>query len=213
MQEILGRMATFDFFEFVFFSDNDIRNEPVENWPLCDCLISFYSSGFPLSKAIEYAKLRKPFLLNDLEFQFKLLDRRIVYEMLQSVGLATPRYAILMRDDDGNPINTNFIENDDSVQIGDVIFQKPFVEKPVDAEDHRVYIYYPSSAGGGSQRLFRKVASRSSEYSTESSVRKTGSFLYEDFVPTDGTDIKVLCVFLWAETLQTYCRKVLSSCG
>ena len=45
--------------------------------------------------------------------------------------------------------------------------------------------------GGGSQRLFRKIGSRSSVYSSESGVRKTGSYIYEDFMPTDGTDVKV----------------------
>ena len=191
MQEILSRIAVFDFFEYVMFTDDIIQNEPIEKWPICDCLISFYSSGFPLDKAIAYAKLRKPFVLNDLEMQQKLMDRREVYKMLQSEGIDTPRYAILLRDEDGNPTNTTFTENEDSVQIGDVVFQKPFVEKPVNAEDHNVFIYYPMSAGGGSQRLFRKVGSRSSEYSNESSVRKKGSFLYEDFVPTDGIDLKV----------------------
>lgn len=28
-------------------------------------------------------------------------------------------------------------------------------------------------------------------YSPESSVRKTGSYIYEEFMPTDGTDVKV----------------------
>ena len=103
-----------------------------------------------------------------------------------------------------------------------VVFNKPFVEKPISAEDHNIYMYYPTSAGrnniyitpftsqsfkgccygvnihfcaifagGGSQRLFRKIGSRSSVYSSESGVRKTGSYIYEDFMPTDGTDVKV----------------------
>lgn len=90
--------------------------------------------------------------------------------------------------------NKDLVEHDDHIEIGDVIFNKPFVEKPVSAEDHNIYIYYPSSAGGGSQRLFRKIGSRSSVYSSESRVRKAGSYIYEEFMPTDGTDVKVYTV-------------------
>lgn len=66
------------------------------------------------------------------------------------------------------------LESEDHVEVGGVVFNKPFVEKPVSAEDHNIYIYYPTSAGGGSQRLFRKIGSRSSVYSPESRVRKSG---------------------------------------
>jgi len=83
-------------------------------------------------------------------------------------------------------IDHELIESEDHVEVNGITFNKPFVEKPVSAEDHNIYIYYPTSAGGGSQRLFRKIGSRSSVYSPESRVRKTGSFIYEDFMPTDG---------------------------
>lgn len=88
----------------------------------------------------------------------------------------------------------DLIECEDSVEVNEMLFNKPFVEKPISAEDHNIYIYYPVSAGGGSQRLFRKIGSRSSVYSSESRVRKSGSYIYEEFMPTDGTDVKVYTV-------------------
>jgi len=61
--------------EIVVFSESMILNDPIEEWPICDCLIAFFSVGFPLDKAVKYAKLRKPMLINDLESQYDLLDR------------------------------------------------------------------------------------------------------------------------------------------
>ncbi|XP_063468941.1 inositol hexakisphosphate and diphosphoinositol-pentakisphosphate kinase 2 isoform X24 [Symphalangus syndactylus] len=152
-----------------------------------------FVSGFPLDKAVAYAKLRNPFVINDLHMQYLIQDRREVYSILQAEGILLPRYAILNRDPN-NPKECNLIEGEDHVEVNGEVFQKPFVEKPVSAEDHNVYIYYPTSAGGGSQRLFRKIGSRSSVYSPESNVRKTGSYIYEEFMPTDGTDVKVYTV-------------------
>ncbi|KAM5168081.1 inositol hexakisphosphate and diphosphoinositol-pentakisphosphate kinase 2 isoform 3-T5 [Callospermophilus lateralis] len=193
MKEILERISLFKYITVVVFEEEVILNEPVENWPLCDCLISFHSKGFPLDKAVAYAKLRNPFVINDLNMQYLIQDRREVYSILQAEGILLPRYAILNRDPN-NPKECNLIEGEDHVEVNGEVFQKPFVEKPVSAEDHNVYIYYPTSAGGGSQRLFRKIGSRSSVYSPESNVRKTGSYIYEEFMPTDGTDVKVYTV-------------------
>ncbi|KAG9487964.1 hypothetical protein GDO78_007655 [Eleutherodactylus coqui] len=193
MKEILERLSLFKYITVVIFEEDVIQNESVENWPLCDCLISFHSKGFPLDKAVAYAKLRNPFVINDLNLQYHIQDRREVYRILKDEGILLPRYAVLNRDPN-KPDECNLIEGEDHVEVNGEIFQKPFVEKPVSAEDHNVYIYYPTSAGGGSQRLFRKIGSRSSVYSPESSVRKTGAYIYEEFMPTDGTDVKVYTV-------------------
>ncbi|XP_014679838.1 PREDICTED: inositol hexakisphosphate and diphosphoinositol-pentakisphosphate kinase 2-like [Priapulus caudatus] len=193
MKEILERLENWKYIQTLIFDEDQILQEPVEKWPVCECLISFHSQDFPLRKAQEYAELRMPFLINDIRAQFTLQDRRIVYKTLASQGIELPRYAVLDRDSD-NPHECTLVEGDDHIEVNGVIFNKPFVEKPVNAEDHNIYIYYPTSAGGGSQRLFRKVGSRSSVYSPEIKVRKTGSYIYEDFMPTDGTDVKVYTV-------------------
>uniref|UniRef100_A0A6I8P6G3 Inositol hexakisphosphate and diphosphoinositol-pentakisphosphate kinase n=1 Tax=Ornithorhynchus anatinus TaxID=9258 RepID=A0A6I8P6G3_ORNAN len=193
MTQILERLCRFDYLTVVILGEDIILNEPVENWPACDCLISFHSKGFPLDKAVAYSKLRNPFLINDLAMQYYIQDRREVYRILQEEGIDLPRYAVLNRDP-ARPEECSLVEGEDQVEVNGSVFPKPFVEKPVSAEDHNVYIYYPSTAGGGSQRLFRKIGSRSSVYSPESSVRKTGSYIYEEFMPTDGTDVKVYTV-------------------
>ncbi|XP_059471546.1 inositol hexakisphosphate and diphosphoinositol-pentakisphosphate kinase 2 isoform X6 [Neocloeon triangulifer] len=197
MKEILTRLQEFEYLRIVVFNEEVILKEPVENWPICDCLISFHSKGFPLDKAIQYANLRNPFIINNLHMQYDIQDRRKVYSILAKEGIEIPRYAVLDRDSPDPrqlALDHELVESEDHVEVNGVVFNKPFVEKPVSAEDHNIYIYYPTSAGGGSQRLFRKIGSRSSVYSPESRVRKTGSFIYEDFMPTDGTDVKVYTV-------------------
>ena len=52
-----------------------------------------------MEKAIEYAKLRKPYIVNNLEVQYDIQDRRRVYQILQEAGIEIPRYAILDRED------------------------------------------------------------------------------------------------------------------
>lgn len=73
---------------------------------------------------------------------------------------------------------------------------KPFVEKPSLGDNHNVWIYYPNSMGGGVKQMFRKVGNKSAEYLPDDPgrVRRDDSYIYEEFVATGGTDVKVYTV-------------------
>lgn len=95
MREILARLDEFDYIKTIIFPEETILKvwlydaffgmqeligflngkflqEPVDKWPVCDCLISFHSKGFPLDKAVAYAELVRPFTVNNLRKQFDL---------------------------------------------------------------------------------------------------------------------------------------------
>ncbi|KAF6263760.1 histidine phosphatase superfamily-domain-containing protein [Scenedesmus sp. NREL 46B-D3] len=197
MREIILRLEGSGEFEVVNFGDELILGAPVNEWPRVDCLMSWYSDGFPLAKAQAYADATRPFLINDLHMQDALQDRREVYRVLQEHGIAVPAHIVVNRDalaDGGDP--AGFIEEEDYVELGGVRIDKPFVEKPASGEDHNIHIYYPHSMGGGVKRLFRKVDNKSSCYDPHhpGTVRRDGSYIYEEFLATGGTDVKVYTV-------------------
>lgn len=93
-------------------------------------------------------------------------------------------------------VNATVVQQfDDYITINGIKLNKPIVEKPFDAEDHNIFIYYPMNVGGGCKKLFRKVGNSSSIFDQNcNEIRSEGNYIYEGFLPTDGFDIKVYTV-------------------
>lgn len=101
------------------------------------CLLSFFSTGFPLEKAEAYVELRKPFCVNNLSSEHLLRDRRLFYGVMRRHHIPVPHHVVLNRDGfEGKP-NSVVQEFEDYVVVDGTRVNKPFVEKPVDAEVRR----------------------------------------------------------------------------
>ncbi|TFK28759.1 cortical actin cytoskeleton protein asp1 [Coprinopsis marcescibilis] len=229
MREIITRLVerARGSIEVKVFGDKVILDEDVEHWPRCDVLISFFSTDFPLDKAISYVKLRAPFCINELIPQALLWDRRMVGAVLDHLKVPTPKRLEVSRDG-GAKLDAELVEamkrklgitlggfavtpevslreDGNAIIVDGQVMEKPFVEKPVSGEDHNVYIYF---RGGGGRRLFRKVGNKSSELDpTLNHPRTDGSYIYEEFIDVDNSeDIKVYTVgveYTHAETRKS----------
>ena len=60
MQSIINNLAQYNELQIIQFKEEMFLNEPIENWPEVDVLISFYSKGFPMEKALKYVNTFKP---------------------------------------------------------------------------------------------------------------------------------------------------------
>ena len=271
MQEILNLLPEQEITKIIF-DENTIFDKPIEEWPIVDALIIFFSDGFPYKKGLKYVNYRNPFLINDFEMQEVFWDRRKVLSILKEERILVPNSIIIDRgeiiDNDGenknilnksseiekqiqsfheeleneendedkkkeneknennelsNEENTNnsneisenitleeeneniiknkkkqkidLIEFDDHIEYKGKILYKPFVEKPSNGDDHFIYIYYPPNHGGGSKRLFRKTKNECSLFFPKvNKIRRDKSYIYEEFLQTDGFDIKVYTI-------------------
>ena len=54
MSAIVDRMLAFGEFEIFTFGDDCILTKPIQDWPTCECLLSWHSDGFPLAKVQLY---------------------------------------------------------------------------------------------------------------------------------------------------------------
>ena len=102
-------------------------------------------------------------------------------------------YFYLEEDDNNDLINKNLKEFDEYIEYNGKKLNKTFVEKPANGDDHNIYIYYPHC--GGQKRLFRKTKNLSSlYYPNNNKIRRDKSYIYEEYLQSDGFDIKVYTV-------------------
>lgn len=164
----------------------------VEEAAGCDAVLVLWSQFFPakqlgkLSELTDRAGGKGTLLLNDVQHIVHMQDRRWLLKKLKDSNLATPHFAECSRD---NSLDPALEEHNDFIIVGNVRVNKPFVEKPVDRRDREIYVYFPKSTGGGRVLLSTRESGdieRVCHFDPHSRIRREGSFIYQEYVQSDG---------------------------
>ena len=97
MREIINFLSRNQAIEICRFNNEMLLGKPIEEWIRCDVLIAFYSTGFPLQKAISYVEKYNPVMINDLCVQHELWDRVKVLEKLRKIGVPVAKSYVVYR--------------------------------------------------------------------------------------------------------------------
>ena len=184
------------------FVVNDLSMQKVL-WDRRLCLRILDRMGVPTPTRIEVNRDGGPILESpDLAYHVRTLTGVFLDGPQNGTGGGTRRTKDASLTDDG-----------DTLVVDGRSIKKPFVEKPVNGEDHNVMIYFPKShEGGGGRRLFRKIGNKSSEFDPNLTVprcvtRQDESYIYEQFLQVENAeDVKAYTVgpdFCHAETRKS----------
>ena len=220
MKNILNLIKKQDpLIEIIIFSKNTIFEKNIEDWPIIDVFLCFFSEGFPISKAEAYVELRKPYLINDVKQQKYLWDRQTIYKKLKKYKIPVAEHLFAdytpykdpnkqtdktqsgkyykkpLQKEEEKKKSDIVKEFDNYITINGKTLTKPIVEKPRNSENHDIRVYYPMKEGGGTKYLFRKIKNTSSRFEkNKNGIRKEGNYIYEKFLQSDGFDIKVYAI-------------------
>ena len=117
MQNILNLLPEQEI-TIIIFEEKIIFDKPIEEWPIVDALIIFFSDGFPYKKGLKYVNYRNPFLINDFEMQKVFWDRRKVLSILKEERILVPNSIVVDRgeiiDNDGE--NNNILNKSAEIE-------------------------------------------------------------------------------------------------
>lgn len=141
MCRILSYIGEYDVgLRLVQIDEHVMSRQSIEQWPIVDVVIPLYSKLFPLQKVLKYVALRSPIVVNDLQMQTFMQDRRTIRNILAKHNVPTPPAVYVNRSVNDRVVHTGHNGNTltvfSSARSAQFRIHKPFVEKPVDPEDH-----------------------------------------------------------------------------
>lgn len=171
MQFILKGLEDFGDFTIIVFTEEMLFNLDIEDWPICNALIIFFSNGFPYTKALKYINLRKPFLINDFEAQKIFWDRRKVYSILEENKIPTPYHIVVDR---GEEINNDGEIKPDKTEDEEIENMINKYYQPLKSKDNKDKDIYSNKMNINSkinlQENINKINNFNNDFSTTSLV-------------------------------------------